>query len=241
MELTQISKHVYISDFEEYRDRPRLGYINGSQRAVLIDAGASKEHLFEVLDLIKKKGLHEPEVVILTHWHWDHVYGLHACDFPALCSDKTQLKLKEMADWKWDEASMAKRIKSGEDILFCDEHIRHEYSDLMQIKVVEADETFFDEYELDCGDVNLSIFEMETDHSDDSTFIYVKEDKVLFVGDAYSKDYHHGEPHYTKEKLNKLIEMIKKLDINLIIHGHDEVLKKEELLENLKLELFQLN
>jgi flavorubredoxin len=111
----------------------------------------------------------------------------------------------------------------------------------VQIKVVEADETFFDECELDCGDVNLSIFEMETDHSDDSTFIYVKEDKVLFVGDAYSKDYHHGEPHYTKEKLNKLIEMIKKLDINLIIHGHDEVLKKEELLENLKLELFQLN
>ena len=236
MELTQISKHAYISDFEEYRDRPRLGYINGSERAVLIDAGASKEHLFEVLDLIKEKGLHEPEVVILTHWHWDHVYGLHACGFPSLCSEKTQMKLKEMSDWHWDDESMAKRVKSGEDIEFCDEHIRHEYSDLTKIKVVEADETFFDECELDCGDVLLKIFEMETDHSEDSTFIYIKEDEVLFVGDAYSEDYHHGEAHYSKEKLNKLISKLESLDFTKVVHGHDVVMNKVEILDILKKE-----
>ncbi len=240
MELTQISKHVYISDFEEFRDRPRLAYINGSERAVLIDAGTSQEHLFEVLNLIKEKGFHEPEVVLLTHWHWDHVYGLHACDFPSLCSEKTQAKLKEMSDWEWDDESMSKRVKSGEDIQFCDEHIKNEYIDRTKIKVVEATETFFDEVELDCGNVNLSIFEMETDHSDDSTFVYVKEDKVLLVGDAYSEDYHHGEPHYTKEKLSNLIDRISKLDVELIVHGHDVVMEKKELLVLLKQEYKRL-
>ncbi len=236
MELTQISKHVYISDFEEYRDRPRLGYVNGTERSVLIDAGASKEHLFEVLDLIKEKGLHEPEVVILTHWHWDHVYGLHACDFPSLCSEKTQLKLKEMSDWDWDDLSMSQRIQTGEDIAFCDEHIRNEYKDRDLINVVYASETYVDEVELDCGDVRLKIFEMETDHTEDNTFVLVEEDKVLFVGDATSEDYHHGEAHYTKEKLSKLISKLEFLDFEKEVHGHDVVMKKEEILELLKQE-----
>lgn len=236
MNLTQLTKHIYVSDFEDYRDRPRLGYIHGTDRSVLIDAGASKEHLLEVLEKIDELKLPRPNVVILTHWHWDHVYGLHACEFLSLCSEKTQIKLKEMKKWEWDDESMRKRIESSEDILFCDEHIRLEYPDRNQIRVTEASETFFDEVELDCGDFKILIFEQETDHSEDSTFIFVPSEKVLFVGDAYSNDFHHGIPHYTKTKLSKLIQMIERLDLDIIVHGHDEIQSKEQILTFLRIE-----
>lgn len=44
MELKKLTPHVYFSEPERETDRPVLGYIVGSDKAVMVDAGNSKAH-----------------------------------------------------------------------------------------------------------------------------------------------------------------------------------------------------
>ena len=95
--LTQITQSVYISDFDSSNDRPRLGYIKGSRYNVMIDAGNSPAHFNDFIQECTKIGLPLPDFILLTHWHWDHVYGLSATKIPTICSQLTQDKLNNYA------------------------------------------------------------------------------------------------------------------------------------------------
>lgn len=235
--LHQISPSIYISDYEDATDRPCLGYIHGSNVSVMIDAGNSSAHALAFLDELKTLNLPMPQLVILTHWHWDHVYGLHALNFSSICTHATQLKLIEMASWNWDDASMAKRLETHEDIEFCDTHIRVEYPDRSHIKVVPAQLTFDDHFEFQSGHLDLHVFKLVNDHADDSCVILIPQEKILFVGDIFSANYHEGEAHYTHSKLSALIKGFEALDFELAIHGHTEPYTKAHLLEYLYEEL----
>ena len=46
---------------------------------------------------------------------------------------------------------MAKRLNSGEECEFCDTHIKIEYDNISEIKVVNADMTFEDHCSFDLG------------------------------------------------------------------------------------------
>lgn len=76
--LTQISPDIYILPFDSHRDRPNLGYIHGEKYSVLVDAGNSEAHLTAMLVAIEETGLPAPKIALITHWHWDHTFGMHA-------------------------------------------------------------------------------------------------------------------------------------------------------------------
>lgn len=229
--LTQLTDHIYISDFDTSNDRPRLAYIKGSRFNVMIDAGNSPAHFELFLSECHELGLKDPDYILLTHWHWDHTYGLANTKIPAICSDLTQLKLEEMSRWKWTDEAMKNRLANGEDIEFCDENLRIEYRDISTIKVRSADITFTHKLTIDCGDISCVMLLVDNDHSIDSSIIFVPEEKTLFLGDIISEDYHHGEPHYTKEKFYALWNHLQSYDFDFAIHGHTEVFNKQTLNE----------
>lgn len=198
--LKKLSNRIYISDFDSSNDRPRLGYIKGSRFNIMIDAGNSPAHFNQFIDECNTLGLSKPDYILLTHWHWDHVFGLADTTIPVICSTLTQVKLEEMSQWKWDDTSMKQRLINGDDIEFCDINMRIEYQDCTQIKVRKADIVFNDEIEIDCGDITCIMKMVDNDHAPDSCIIYIKEEKTLFLGDIISEDYHHGEAHYTNDK-----------------------------------------
>ena len=78
MELQKISERVWYMPSESERDRPNLGYVKGDNWSLAIDAGHSEAHVKEFYDLLKKEGLPLPSLTVLTHWHWDHTFGMHA-------------------------------------------------------------------------------------------------------------------------------------------------------------------
>ena len=78
MKLTHLTEHIWITDHEQRRDRPKLGYIHTNERTIAIDAGHSKEHVQEFYDLLAQENLPLPELTLITHWHWDHTFGMHA-------------------------------------------------------------------------------------------------------------------------------------------------------------------
>lgn len=238
--IHQITPNIYVSDNEELNDRPRLGYIKGSRYAIMIDAGNSPAHAQMFLDELEKMDLKDPDFVVLTHWHWDHVYGLCHLDIPSICSAKTQAKLMEMAKWQWDPISMQARLISGEDIEFCDSCIKVEYEDPKEIQVKTADIIFDKFLNIDLGDLNCLILRLDNDHAEDSSIVFIPEEKVIFLGDITSPNYHDGPEHYTLDGITRLMAALNELNFDKAIHGHTEVMSKQEWMDFLHEEKIKL-
>ena len=119
MDLKRLTEHIWYMPFEEERDRPNLGYVKGDHWSLAIDAGHSAAHVKEFYTLLEREKLPLPGMTVLTHWHWDHTFGMHAVNGLTLANDRTNGYL---AEWK------DKIEKNGpEEFLAIHESIRREY------------------------------------------------------------------------------------------------------------------
>lgn len=75
-ELVRVTERIWYYPYEKERDRPILGYIKGDHYSVAVDAGHSETHTKEFYEALHNKGLPYPKFTILTHWHWDHTFGM---------------------------------------------------------------------------------------------------------------------------------------------------------------------
>ncbi len=229
MQLKKITPHIYYSEPEEKTDRPVLGYIVGDKRAVMVDAGNSKAHYLAYLKLLEENKLPLPEVCVITHWHWDHTFGIHALQQESLAHIKTNQKLREMSLWEWTDTAMNERLQQGIEISFADTCMREEYVNVNDIRVIPATTEIQDYTELGCGGITCQCIHLPSAHSDDSIVVYIPEEKVVFIGDIYGDDLYHGGKR-DLEKTQKLHDELKKLDFETAVPGHSEPLPKERLL-----------
>ena len=233
MKLIKMTEHIYYSESDPVKDRPVLGYIRGSRQSVMIDAGNSKEHYLEYRKLLEQETLRIPDICVITHWHWDHTFGLHGLEMKSYAHYKTNEKLKELSSWKWNDAAMKKRLETGEEIPFADEHMRAEYEDITEIKVVQASANIVDEMTFDCGDIHCQCIHLPSAHSDDSIVIYIPEEKILFIGDIYGDNFYQNHSR-DKQKTKELHDALEKLDFTYAIPGHSNPLEKQRLLQFLE-------
>ena len=176
MELKKLSEHIWYMPFEEERDRPNLGYVKGEKMSLAIDAGHSEAHLKEFYDLLQKEGLPFPSITVLTHWHWDHTFAMHAVNGITIANEKTNGYLLEY---------MKKIETNGPDeFLNMYDSIQKEYEGGREVIVVPADIVFEGGMTIDLGGCTVRLILTQAPHTDDSTLVYVCEDKTLFVGDA---------------------------------------------------------
>ena len=94
--LIRTTDRVYYYPFDDTKDRPILGYIRGDEFSVAVDAGHSAEHVADFYAAIEEEGLPLPEVTVITHWHWDHTFGMHAVAGKTVASRRTQAHLLEV-------------------------------------------------------------------------------------------------------------------------------------------------
>ncbi|AKG74920.1 MBL fold metallo-hydrolase [Salinicoccus halodurans] len=226
--LTQISPHVYILPFDEERDRPNLGYIHGKNYSMLIDAGNSPAHLQKMLQEIEEAGLPAPKIALITHWHWDHTFAMHVFDGLTIAHKNTNDILDTLTRWEWTEEAMAERLRTGEECEFCDTHIKVEYDDITQIKVVQADIEFEDTISFNLGNVTVEVAPITNPHSDDGVVAYVKEDRILFAGDADTGDFYKLSGGYDPKRFHHYISEVDKIGYETYIHGHLDPMTRAE-------------
>ncbi len=239
MALLKVTERVYFLANEQETDRPLLGYIKGDKYSLMIDGGNSKNHIEKFNKLLKESNLKTPDYAAITHFHWDHTYGMHAIEGKTIACERTNKKLKIMAKWEWSDVAMKNRLLSGEDIEFADTNIRKEYQSLQDIKVVTADIVFNDELKLDLGGINIIFKNVIAPHSEDSVIVYVPEEKVVFIGDAYSKDY-YDNCKYDPIKIKNFVTTLENLEFNTCFVGHSNPLKKEDIIRFLNLQYEQI-
>lgn len=233
MALTKVTERIYYLINDREADRPVLGYIKGDKYSLMVDAGNSKEHVKKFNDSIKKLNLKLPDYIAITHWHWDHSYGMHAVTGKTIACEITNEQLEIMSKWQWTDEAMKKRLLTGEDIEFADTNIRKEYKSLQDIKVISADIVFKNDLEIDLGGLTVILKNIIAPHSEDSVIVYVPEEKVVFIGDAYGVDYYNNYK-YDSLKLEELIYTLEDLEFNICFPGHSTPINKTEIIEYLK-------
>jgi len=212
MELKRLSEHIWYMPYESERDRPNLCYVKGQNWSLAVDAGHSAAHTKEFYALLEREGLPLPSLTVLTHWHWDHTFGMHAVNGLCLANAKTNEYLSE-----WKE----KIEKNGpEEFLAIHESIRKEYSGGAEVIVKPADVIFSGEMTLDLGGCTVKVLQTEAPHTDDSTLVFVETDKVLFVGDSICDDFFTGIKRY--DLCEKLADTIRELNPEISLEGHWE-------------------
>ena len=229
MELKRMTERIWYTPFEEERDRPSLAYIKGDRLALAVDAGHSREHVEEFYDALQREGLPLPDLTALTHWHWDHTFGMHAIHGLSIAGRQTDGYLREIL------ADDPRTIQ--EKYLKLDPHIYAEYKGGPDqggspVKVVSADIVFDETMDIDLGGVTAKLMHAPSPHTDDSVLIYIPEEKALFLGDAEGGTY----PDWVRSpaKAEELARFVDKLSFEQALIGHWHVMTKKELLEDLR-------
>ena len=223
MELKRLTEHIWYMPFEEERDRPNLGYVKGDHWSLAIDAGHSAAHTADFYSLLAREGLPLPSLTVLTHWHWDHTFGMHAVNGLCLANEKTNRKL---AEWK------DKIEKNGpHEFLALHESIRKEYSGNREVIIKPADIVFSGKIMLDPGGCPVIVMQAEAPHTDDSTLVYICNDKTLFLGDSAGHEFFTG---IKKADLSrKLADTIQEISPEICVEGHWVPVSTEDMLADL--------
>ena len=233
MELVRLTDRVFYLPYEEEKDRPVLGYIRGDRMSLAVDAGHSAAHVDEFYDALRRAGLPLPQITVLTHWHWDHTFGLHRTGGVSVAGEKTNAHLRSILETYGAEGERLREHFTG-----LDESIRLEYAGGQEMKVRPADITFSGALSIDLGGVCVCLRETVSPHTDDAVLVWIPEEKCLFLGDSTSGVFPDWK--FEPEPMGALIREIEGYaDCKFALHGHVPVLSGKEMAAHLREELAQ--
>lgn len=232
-ELIRLSEHILVVPPDHETDRPLLGAIVGEEKTLLVDAGNSSRHARLFLNQLKNLNL-QGHWLFITHHHWDHIFGLSEYNMPIISHDSTRDKIKELQTLSWTDDALEQRVKAKTMTSFSAENIKRELGSERNIVIPLPEITFSNQITLDLGGISCLIEHVGGDHADDSSIVYIPEEKVLFLGDSmYANTLNWS---YTAEKTLKLIQKLEQYDAELCFLSHqEESLTKSEYQHELAL------
>ncbi|WP_226658792.1 MBL fold metallo-hydrolase [Guptibacillus hwajinpoensis] len=235
-QMKQIGDRFYYQTPVSETDRPILGMVIGERKSLMIDAGNSEAHAHDFLEELLKRGVRRPDIVALTHWHWDHIFGLSALrEMVSISSLKTKHAMAKLLSLSWSDEALDHRVKEGTEIEFCATAIKKEFVDHRDITITLPDLTFEDKLEIDLGGVTCILQHVGGDHAADSVVVYIKEEKILFLGDCFYPDIFSRKTNYTVTTTNRLLDDLERFDAKWVILSHGEAIPMEEFRKEVKL------
>lgn len=221
--LIKFSERTYYLSPTHKTDRPILGAIIGDRHVLMIDGGNSPQHVDLFLKELAQNGINMPSFVVLTHWHWDHIFGLSKLNIPIIAHRKTAEHMYYLQGLKWDDDSLETRVQEGEEISFCADMMKKEFgSNLDELEIVLPTILFDDQLTIDLGNLTCKIVHVGGDHAEDSSIIYIEEEKFMFLGDCNSCDIYSEKRKYTAENLLPLLNSLEDFPAEWYLHSHSE-------------------
>lgn len=227
--LKQLTERIFYMPQNPETDRPALGLICGNKYSLVVDSGTSPKHAKEFLAELETMHISPIKYLGITHWHWDHIFGIKEMNLVTIAHHLTKDKIEMIKGYQWDDKSLEKYVSDGTFTEFTVECLKKEIPERQFFTIGDLDITFQDSIEIDLGGITCIFKHIGGDHTEDSSIIYIPEEKVLFLGDCIYGGKYNGEYGYTKEKLFKMIDEIEKFDADHYIISHEEVYCKKEI------------
>lgn len=229
--LQKLSNRLFYMPPYQKTDRPILGAIVGDDQTLFIDAGNSSRHAQQFKEQLAAYHI-SGDIITLTHWHWDHIFGLNEMDMPSIANFMTYEKIKDMQKLSWEDEELDERVEAGVEIPFCADAIKLELGRKREVIIPDPTIIFEKRLTLNLGGVTCTIEHIGGDHSPDSNLIYIPEEKALFLGDCLYANMYAEKWHYTTEKIDKLLEKIESYDAeSYFLSHHPAPLTKDEFMK----------
>lgn len=226
--LEKISDRFWYQTPVSETDRPILGVVIGDKRSLMIDAGNSEDHAKYFLSELEKNNIPLPSIVVLTHWHWDHTFGLSGLDMISVASRQTKAELEKQVPFEWTDDALDERVQSGVEIEFCANAIKEEYGRERNITITLPEITFETMMQIDLGGVTCQLKHVGGDHAQDSVIVYVKEEKILFLADAIYANLYSSKRNHTVKRTLQLLDEVDQFDADIYILSHWKPVSKQE-------------
>jgi glyoxylase-like metal-dependent hydrolase (beta-lactamase superfamily II) len=229
-ELLKIKENIYIFTPGK-NDRPIFGLIKGESNSIIIDAGNSPLHAELFLGSINSIKTNNTSVV-LTHWHWDHIFGSSKLAFPIISSTATASQIRLIKDMKWDEKSINSRVEKNLEFSFCSTNMLQEIKNPNPDNVRIPDITFDKSLTINLDKTRKAIMiYVGGDHSSDSTIVHLPSEKIVFLGDCISPIIDMKNIVYTKSRFLPLLTKLISLNADYYYESHSvEPIFVEELI-----------
>jgi len=218
--LKQLSARILYSPPDHGTDRPILAAILGDRFTLIVDAGNSRSHAQGFLAQLDAQTGRIPDLAAITHWHWDHTFGMASLNAPTIGHVALRQNLARLKAQTWTDAALKARVATGEEILFCAQHLRLEYPDLTKVEIALPTITIDHTITIDLGGLTCELIPLPTDHSDDSLAVYVREEDTLFVGDAMGPNYYANPMTYTPELAMELTSALREINPRVYVESH---------------------
>jgi len=133
-------------------------------------------------------------------------------------------------EYDWSDEALDSRVEKGLETQFCSEMIKKEFGVDRNITITLPNITFKEKMEIDLGGIRCVVKHVGGDHSDDSSIIFVEEEKVLFLGDCLYPSIYTQQPLYKIDHVKHLIESIEMFDADIYVLSHESPLTKEHFM-----------
>ena len=227
--LIKLSDTIYYLPNQDDKDRPTLGLVCGDQYSLIIDSGNSTQHAHDFLREIEKLNVPPVKYMVITHAHWDHFLGMNEFDATIIVNSQTNELLKKWRNYSFDDDSLREYVSNNEISSMCMEIIQSEIPNREYFQLRSPDVIFEDTLTLDLGNKICIIERIKGTHSDDSTIIYIPDEKVIFLGDCPYGTTTNSLFHYKQSLLLPMIEDIQKFDAEMFLLGHESICDLNEM------------
>lgn len=214
-ELHRISDRIWYLDPTAETDRPALGYIRGDRFSIMVDAGNSPAHVDLFYSRLKENGLPLPSLCLITHWHWDHTFGIPGLGIPSACTAETARCLRDNAG-------------RADEIYASDGCVRAEYGSPSDIDIRVPDLTFSGRFSVDAGGVETDLVYVGGPHSSDSAIVYIPQENFIFGGDSSSGNFSLPGIAYDIPLLDEHERLLRTFDFDLYLHSHRPLMTRDE-------------
>ena len=184
-------------------------YLIKSGKTCLVDSGTKKEAkgIIKALDSI---GAFPPDMIILTHSHWDHTQGV-----PTFCreAEKRGKKITVMASEKAIE-----NLKDQSWNSVFDE--KHKFENIIDVEPLRDGQI------VDLDGLELEVFNF-SGHCADDIALWDQKNKTIFLGDSLGYKFEHYlffppfmPPFWNKDGFYSAAEKLKQIDYEKICLAH---------------------
>lgn len=231
--LNKLKDNIFYMEHNNETDRPILGVICGKKASLIVDAGASPKHAKEFLEEIKQMNIAPVKYLVITHYHVDHTFGINTMNLITIGHEETKEKLQKMKKLKWDDISIEQNVDQGLYAKGLIKFIKKEISEDERQNFVtgDIDIVYKDSMEVDLGGLTCILKSVEGSHTDDSTIVYIPEEKVMFVGDCIYGRMFNEKFGYDGESMFKMIDIIEGYETEYYVAAHENICDRKEMVK----------
>lgn len=227
--LNKLSESMYYLSNHNEKERPTLGLVCGDKYSLVIDAGNSVQHARDFINEIEMLNVPPVKYLVITHAHWDHFLGMNEFNATIIVNKLTDQLLNTWRSYSYDNRSLEEYIDTKEMSSLCVEIIKNEIPNRDSFRLNAADIIFEESLTLDLGNKTCVIERIRSTHTEDSTIVYIPDEKVIFLGDSVYGTTQNSLFHFKKSKLIPMIEDVQKYDASYFLLGHESICDIEEM------------